>query len=112
MVPGVAQAVIRHAVPSGLDAAHKMRQPSNAPCQDSRSWTYPLDLCTSLRAWEWQLSAHHARCHASRRRSAYLSESGCSASPAGTALDAPYPTFESAGRLDVEGNIGLVLSLG
>ena len=42
MVPGVAQAVIRHAVPSGLDAAYTMRQPPNTPCQDSQTRTHRL----------------------------------------------------------------------
>src|SRR5262249_14107662 len=40
------------------------------------------------------LTAQPRRCCASRRRSAYLSASGCSASSAGTRLRAPYPSFK------------------
>src|SRR5215469_3656936 len=41
---------------------------------------------------EGPASAQPRRCRASRRRSAYLSESGCSASSAGTRLRAPFRT--------------------
>ena len=62
------------------------------------SWIncYGPNQAARSRSREQQESAHPACCRASPRRSAYLSESGCSASSAGTRLRAPKPTFARA----------------
>ena len=50
IVPGVAQAVIRHAVPSGLNGAQRMRQPLTVKIRVG-SWT---GLCSRYDCSRWQ----------------------------------------------------------